>query len=119
MTACGHTDDGSEKSIVSPKPAEKAVLNEIGKIIKIDKISLEAALKNGSSAETFSFSQTCTPPRVVLKLIADPLALVSVTFLIADADISAAELLIGFSVLQHLGVDTKTLLEQKRKVLDG
>lgn len=40
-------------------------------------------------------------------------------FLVADADLSDEELLIGYPVLKHLGVDIKTLLEQRRDVLDG
>lgn len=50
---------------------------------------------------------------------AGPLALVNVTFLVADADLSAEDLLIGLPVLQHLGVDSKTLLEERRDLLDG
>lgn len=118
MTACGRTDDGNNESIVSPKLAEKAVLNGIEKMTKFDKVCLQVALKNGSSAETF-FSPTWTPPCVVLKLISGPLALVNVTFLVVDADLFAEGLSIGLPVLQHLGVNTKTLLEQRRDALDG
>lgn len=41
------------------------------------------------------------------------------TFLVADANLAVEDLLIGLPVLQHLDIDTKTLLEQKRDVLDG
>lgn len=52
-------------------------------------------------------------------MAAAPLALVNVTFLVADADLAAEELLSGHPVLQHLDFDTKTLFEEKRDMLDG
>lgn len=119
MTAHGRTDDGSDESIVSPKFAEQALLNGIGKLTKIDQVTLQVALKDGESAQEFSSSRTWTPPCTVLCLAAGPLALVNVTFLVANADLSAEELLIGLPVLQHLGINTKTLLEQKHDVIDG
>lgn len=119
VTASGRADDGSDESIVSPKVAENAVLNGIGKFKKIPPISLQVALKDGDDPQKFTFSRTWTPPRTVLLLSAGPLALVNVTFLVADADLSVEDLLIGLPVLQHLGVDTKTLLEERRDLLDG
>lgn len=119
MTANGRTDDGSDESIVSSRFAEKAVLNGIGKMTKIDKVSLQVALKEDETAQSFTFSRRWTPPRTVLRLVAGPLALVNVTFLVADADLAVEDLLIGLPVLQHLGVDTKSLLENKRDVLNG
>lgn len=40
-------------------------------------------------------------------------------YLIADDDLTTNDLLIGLPVLQHLQIDTKTLLESNRSVLDG
>lgn len=119
MAAQGRADDGSDESIVSSTVAEKAVLNGIGKLTKIDPVFLQVALKQGDNAEKFTFSRTWTPPRTVLQLLVGPLALVNVTYLVADADLAAESLLIGLPVLQHLGVDTKTLLEERRDRLDG
>jgi hypothetical protein len=45
--------------------------------------------------------------------------LVNVTYLVADADLAEGDLLIGLPVLQHLGADTKTLLDRNRDVFDG
>lgn len=111
MIASVRTDDGSDKSIVSSKFAERAVLNGIGKMTKIDKVSLQLALKDADRAQLFTFSQTWTPPPTVLRSAAGPLALVNVTFLVADANLAAEDLLIGLPVLRHLGVDSKALLE--------
>lgn len=43
----------------------------------------------------------------------------NVTFLVADADLAAEELLIGLPLLRHLGANTKTLLERQREKLGG
>lgn len=37
----------------------------------------------------------------------------------ADADLAAENPLIGLQVLEHLGVDTKPLLEESQDLLDG
>lgn len=79
---------------------------------KIDIISLQVALKNSSSAETFSFPRTWTALRVVVKLVAVALVLVNITFLVAYADLSVEKLLIALPVLQQVEVDTNTLLER-------
>lgn len=39
--------------------------------------------------------------------------------MIANANLAVEDLLIGDPVLCHLGVDTKTLLEERRDLLDG
>lgn len=119
VNARGRADDGSDESIVSSRIAEQAVLNGVGKMAKITPITLQVALKSGANAETFTFSRSWTPPRLVLKLSAGPLALLNVRFLVADADLAVEDLLIGLPVLRHLGVDTKTLLEERRDLLDG
>lgn len=89
MIANGRTDDGTDESIVFSKFAERSVLNGIGKMTKIDKVSLQVALKDAYCAQSFTFSRTWTPPRTVLRLTAGPLALVNVTFLVADANFAA------------------------------
>lgn len=119
ITATGRTDDGSDESIASPKLAECAVLDGIVKRSKIEEVTLQVALKEGDSAQLFTFSRSWTPPRTILRLAAGPLALVNVTYLVADDDLAVEDLLIGLPVLQHLGIDTKSLLESKRDVLDG
>lgn len=119
VMASGQTDDGSDESIVSPKVAENAALNGIGKFKKISSISLQVPLKDGDDPQKFTFSSMWTPPGTVLLLSAGLLALVNVAFLVADADLLVEGLLIGLPVLQHLGVDTKTLSEGCRDLLEG
>ena len=52
-------------------------------------------------------------------LNAGPLALLNLTFLVPDDELADGDMLIGLPVLKHLGIDTKTMLEQNRDVLDG
>lgn len=90
----------------------------MGKLSSIDPIALQVALKDGANAQKITFSHFCTPPRTVLRLAAGPLALGNMTVLVADADLAAENVFIGLSVFQHLGVDTKTLFEERRDLLD-
>lgn len=86
---------------------------------KIDQVAIQVSLKDGDTAQTSTFSRIWTLLLKLLKLSSDPLSLVIVSFLIAEADIAEEELLIGLLVLHHLDIDTKTLLEEKRDVLHG
>lgn len=86
---------------------------------KTDAVSLKVALKEGDEAEKFTFSLTWTPPRTKLELAAGPLALVNITFSVADADLAVEDFLTGFPVLQNLGVDKETLLQDRRDLFEG
>lgn len=55
----------------------------------------------------------------MLKLSASRLALANVSFLVDDDDLSCENLLVGFPVLHHLGIDSSTLLERSWVTLDG
>lgn len=55
LMACGRTDDGSDKSIVSPNLAQRAVLDSIGRLNKIKSVSLQVALKDADDPQIFSF----------------------------------------------------------------
>lgn len=72
-------------------------------------MSLQVALKTEKIRNTFLFFWTITVLCTVLRPAAGPLALVNVSFLIADADLAVKDLLICLPVLQHLGVDSKTM----------
>lgn len=115
----GREDDGADETIISSRIAQYAVLNVIGKMIKLPPITLQVALKYSSDGARFSFSRTWTALRTVLKLTSGPLALLNLQYLVADADLDVEDLLLGLPVLRHLGVDTKTVLEERRDLLDG
>lgn len=119
LSVTGRADDGSDESIVSAEAVERAVLNGVGKIRKIKPVTLQVALKSETKAQSFTFSRTWTPPRTILKLSAGPLALLNVRYLVAESNLTAEDVLIGLPVLRHFGVDTKTLLEERRDLLDG
>lgn len=118
LTTNGHTGNGSDESIASFNLAESAAYLGIGKITKNDPISLQVALKNGEDTQKVSFLKTITAPRAVLRLAAASLVSANVSFLIADADLAVEDLLIDLPVLQHLGINTKTLLGERRDLLD-
>lgn len=119
MTARGRSNAGSDESIVSPKLAEAAVLNGIGKFKKIPPISLQVAFKDDGSAQSFTFSRICAPPRTTLFLFDGPLSSINVFYLVTDAELAVEDLLLGLVVLKHLGIDAKSLLEERRHLLHG
>lgn len=104
---------------MSPKFTTNYVLNRTGKFSKTQPVTIQVALKDDSEAETFRFSRTWTVPHIVLPLTAGPLALVNVVLLVPDDKLAGEDVLMGLSLLQNLGIDTKTMLEQHRDNLDG
>lgn len=62
MTAIERTDDGSNESIYSPKSADRSVLNGIGKMRKVDKVTLHVALKNTTKSSVFHGLPHVDPP---------------------------------------------------------
>ena len=119
LSATGKCDGGSNNSLVSPHPAEKAAISEIGKIKGIRPVEIQVALRKGDRAQSFRFSRIWTVPGTVLQLASGQLALANLSFLVADDQMTCEELIIGLPVLGHLQVDTRTLLENNRAVLDG
>ena len=117
----GRCDDGSDETLASKEVAEKATLQGIGKLESIETVRLEVALKKEGQKATFPFSRAWTVPTTVLHLSSGRLALKNIKFLVADDDdaLACEDLLIGLPVLKHLRVDTKTLLEDNIKTLDG
>ena len=105
----GRCDDGSDETLVSPRIAEKAVIQSIGRLHQISPITVQVALKD-EKAQTFTFSRTWKVPRLVLQLAAGQRALLNVNFLVADADLIGEDMLIGRPVQEHLGVHSKTVL---------
>lgn len=80
---------------------------------------MQIALKVGAETELFTFSRTYTFPRTALKHSSAPLALLDLNYLFSDCDLAAEDFLPGLPVLQHLDVDTSTLLEERQDVLDA
>lgn len=119
LTSIGHTDDGSDESIATPIFAEKDVLHGIAKRIEIHKIESRVASKEGEFVPEFSFFYARITSLIVFQLTAGPLAMVTVTFLVADGDFAAEQVLDRFPVLQQFDVDSRTLLEKKRDLLNG
>lgn len=104
-------DDGIDETIVSPSLSKNAALREIGEATAIRWVRRTVALKPGAQPKPFSFTLSWTFPRTVLRLDTGSIALVNVTYFIADNDLACEDLLIGIFVLQHLQVDSCTLLE--------
>lgn len=68
--------------------AEKAVLKDIGEIMKIDKILIGVAMNDGEKAQKFSFTKIWSPTKTIPSLSVGPRALINVKFVVADAKFS-------------------------------
>lgn len=119
MSGTGRCDDGSDDSIASPSTAQQAVMKGIARLEAIDPVSIQVALSSTDKPESFTFSRLWKVPRLILELSTGSLALTNILFLVSDAALSSEELLIGLPVFQHLGIDSRTLLERNRAALDG
>lgn len=119
LSGTGRCDDGCDESIVSPTLAQTAVCKGIGKFKAIAPVHIQVAIKSDSEPSTFTFSRIWQVPRLILELASGRLALRNISFLVADSELAAEDLLIGLPVLKHLGIDSKTLLERNRATLDG
>lgn len=96
----GRCDDGSDDSIVSPKLAESAALQGIGKLSAIEPVYVQVSLRSGDRTEYFYLSNFWTSPRTVLNLAASQLPLVNVTYLVEDDKLAFEDVLIGLAVLR-------------------
>lgn len=105
----GGSSDGSDKSIMSAFFAKKIVLNNDDKIKKIDNILIQVAIKHIQKEQSFNFTRIWFPPRTVLSLPVRSLALKNV-FFVVHLKMSNEDQGIGYPVLKHVGVDTRTIL---------
>lgn len=79
---------------------------------------VHVALKDKTEAQTFTFSRKWTVSGFFLYLSVGPFALLKVTFLVASAESAENDLPIGQPALQHLEIDSKTMLENNRAKLN-
>lgn len=117
-SATGRTDDGADLWIVSSGSADYAVLSGFSKMKTISLVTLQVPLKEGSDAFKFTSSQSWTASRTVPEPSAGAFVLRNIEYLVADADLVVQDLDIGLLALRRLGVDIKTLLENRRDLLD-
>lgn len=108
------SDDGANASIVSSRLAGVAVLKGIGRLKYINPVKVQMALKDDEDSQTFNFSPLWTVSLIILHLLVESLALLGVTFLVADNDLAENDLLIGLPMLEHLVINSKTILENKK-----
>lgn len=99
-------DDGSDDSIASSNFPEKSVLKGIERFEAIEPVNIQIIITWKEKPGTFKFSRKLQAPRLVSELSARLLALNKVYFLVADDEISCKDLLVGFSVLHSLSIDS-------------
>lgn len=119
MVVIGLCDDGSDDSIASPRIAEAAGLKDIGGVKSIVSVTVLYALKRGDAAQNFTFSRSWCIPHSTLYLSSGCLALQNISFLVANDGLACEDVLIGYPVLQHLRIESKTLTESNHSALDA
>lgn len=119
MNGTGRCDNGSDDSIASAFVSHATVLKGIDRLEAIEPVTIQVALSSSEQPEHFVFSRTWRVPRLILELSSGLLALTNISFLVSYASLLTEDLLIGLPVLQHLGIDSRILLERNRSALDG
>lgn len=115
----GQYDDGSDDSLASRSITEQYVVSGVGTLEKISPITLQVALKRVKDAQSFKFSRRWHIPRTTLHLFSGKLAVMNVTFLVDDDEFASEGLIVDRPILEHMNIDTKTLLKSNRAALDG
>lgn len=82
----GRCDNGSVKSIVSPALAQETDFKGIERMVAITSSKIQVALKETGELATFSFSRVWHVPHLVPELYSGKMALLNVTFLVANVD---------------------------------
>lgn len=111
-------DDGTDESIASPRLTESEILSGIGKLRKINPVTIQVAVKDNIEALKFTFSREWNVPRLIMHLSVGLLALPNTMFFVADAALAENDLLIVQTVLKHLGLDSKTMLKNNHAQLN-
>lgn len=115
----GCCNNGIDVLLVSLRIAESAVLNGTRRLAGISPATVQVALCKEEDAQSFLFSPLWLVPRVILHLASGQLALCNVSFSNADDGLACEDLLIVLPLLQHLCINSKTLLKNNCSELDG
>lgn len=98
--------------------SESIAIKEIGKHTSNPPVILKVGIQKGDECQFFKFHRSWKVLRTVIQLSTGQMAFVKMTYFVADDKIACQDLLIGRAVLLHLQVDYRTLLENKRALLD-
>lgn len=90
----GGCDDGSGDTIIIKLVAESSVIECIVKMTTIPTVTVQVAPPWSEEGDMFTISYSLTVPRVVLHVAARSLAIVYVSLLVADYDLSDEDILL-------------------------
>lgn len=111
----GRCDDGADDSLASKSIAEKGALMGNEHIQSVPQTELQmTVLGQDTKPIIVECHRIWKVPRTVLRVASGNLALLHISYLIIEGELSPENLLIGRPVLAHLGVDSSTLLYQNR-----
>ena len=111
VEATGRFDHGSDDSLVSASLAERAIRSNIGKITCIPQTTLRMPINsNNNSTNTFVCNRVWTAPRTTFQVPSGNLALQNIAYLVIDGELLTEDLPVGRPILEHLSIDTNTLI---------
>lgn len=119
VEAIGRSDDGSDDTLVSHYVAKSAAIKVIGKLTAVSPVTVKVDMQKGDECQSFEFFRSWTVYWTVMKPASGQLTFVNVTYFTADEKLALEDLLTGRPVLQHLQVESCTLLENNPTILDG
>lgn len=96
------------------------MLKKIERLKAIEAVTNQVALSYSKHPDAFTFSRLWYVPRLILEHTRSSgrLALTNISILVSDAALASEDLFIGLLILQNLGIDSRTFLEQNCPTLD-
>lgn len=88
-------------------------------MVSIGPVIIQAAIGQDSKAQTFTFSPEWSVLGLILNLPADQIAVLNISFFVADAEFLCEDLLASSLVLRYMRIDSRSLLEQQPERLQN
>ena len=111
IEATGRFDDGSDDTLASASVAERAAKQNIGTLQPIPRTTLSMPVTSTSQPpSTFTCSRKWIVPRTMIEVASGNLCLLNIAYMVVDGELSTEDVLIGRPILEHLRIDTNTLI---------
>lgn len=91
----------------------------VGRMSAINWTTIKVALKNNIDPASFQYSRIWQVPLLVFELSSTRVELFNMSFSIHDGEVACDDLPVDFSVLRHLGINSRILLGRNRSTLDA
>lgn len=118
LNGTGRCDEGSAKSIASPKIVQDVIRRSIQHFEAISPVTIQDAVISKIDSETFTLSWLWKVSRLVLEVTTGYLVLNHTSILDADADQACKNILIGLGSFSYLWIDSCTFPKVNHSLLN-